>query len=70
MTKTTQHHIQEGQKVIPFPAGEHKAAMNRQESMTNTKQKFQKRSTEEAPPWNSHKNIFTGELKLVKWLFC
>ena len=33
------HHIQENQEVSPFPAGDHKAAMNRQESMTNTKHK-------------------------------
>ena len=26
----------EGQEVITFPAGDHKAAMNRRESMTNT----------------------------------
>ena len=30
------HHIQEGQEVSPFPAGDHKAARNRQNSMTNT----------------------------------
>ena len=36
---TRKHHIQEGQEVSPFPAGDHKAAMNRQESMTNTKRK-------------------------------
>ena len=28
------HHIQESQEASPFPAGGHKAAMNRQESMT------------------------------------
>ena len=33
------HHTQENQEVSPFPAGDHKAAMNRQESMTNTKNK-------------------------------
>ena len=31
------HNIQELQDASPFPAGDHKAAMNRQESMTNTK---------------------------------
>ena len=36
--KTQKYHTQEHQKVSPFPAGDHKAAMNRQESMTNTKQ--------------------------------
>ena len=36
---TRKHHIQESQEVIPFPAGDHKAAMNRQDSMTDTKHK-------------------------------
>ena len=27
---TKKHHIQESQEVSPFPAGDHKAAMNRQ----------------------------------------
>ena len=31
------HHLQESQEDSPFPEGDHKAAMNRQESMTNTK---------------------------------
>ena len=31
--------IQESQDVSPFPAGDHKTAMNREESMTNTKHK-------------------------------
>ena len=29
------HHIQEIQEVSPFPAGGHKAARNRQDSMTD-----------------------------------
>ena len=33
---TLKHHTQE---VNPFPAGDHKATMNRQENMTNTKHK-------------------------------
>ena len=32
---TIKHHIQESQEVSPFPAGDHKAEMNRKESMTN-----------------------------------
>ena len=36
-THTKKHHTQDNQDVSPFPAGDHKAAMNRQESMTNTK---------------------------------
>ena len=34
---TRKHHIQESQEVSPFPAGDHKAAMNRQDCMTDTK---------------------------------
>ena len=41
-THKTQKHIQESQEVSLFPAGDHKAAINRQESMTNTKHKYQK----------------------------
>ena len=33
---TRRHHIQENQEVSPFPADDHKAEMNRQESMTDT----------------------------------
>ena len=36
---TRKHHIQESQEVSLFPAGDHRAAVNRQESMTNTKHK-------------------------------
>ena len=43
-TNTRKYHIQESQEVSPFPAGGHKAAMNIQESMTNTKL-IHKRST-------------------------
>ena len=31
---TIKHHSQESQEVSPFPAGDHKVTMNRQESMT------------------------------------
>ena len=33
---TRKHHIHESQEASPFPAGDHKAAMIRQESITNT----------------------------------
>ena len=33
------HHIQDSQEAIPFPAGGHKAAMDRQDSMKETKHK-------------------------------
>ena len=36
---TIRHHIQESQDISPFPAGDHKAAMNIQENMINTKHK-------------------------------
>ena len=39
---TSKHHTQESQEASPFPAGDNMAAMNRQESMTNTKHKSQK----------------------------
>ena len=55
---TIKHHIQESQEVSPFPAGDHKAAMNRQENITNTKHKQQKWSTKEAPPWNGQLKYF------------
>ena len=39
---TGKHHIQKGQEVSPFPAGNHKAAMNRHDRMTDTKQNNKK----------------------------
>ena len=36
---TRKHHILEIQKINPFTAGDNKAAMNRQDSMTDTKHK-------------------------------
>ena len=48
MTKTQEkQHIQERQEVSHFPAGDHKAVMNRQDSLTETKYKLQKGSTKE-----------------------
>ena len=44
----------ESKEVSPFPAGDHKAHINRhthRHSKHNTEQK-QKRSTKEVPPWN------------------
>ena len=35
--KTQKHHTQESQEASPFAAGDHKAAMNRQESIAYTK---------------------------------
>ena len=44
---TRKHHKQESQEVSPFSAGDHKAAMKKQESMKNRKHKnmINKRST-------------------------
>ena len=36
---TIKHHIKESHDVSPFPTDDHKAAMNRQDSMTDTKHK-------------------------------
>ena len=45
-------HIREP-KATPFPAGDHKAAINKHDSMTNTKYKITKWiDKKEAPPWN------------------
>ena len=63
---TSKPHVQASQEVSPFPAGDHRTAMHRHESKTNTNHKKQKmihkRST--AFEW-SVKYIFTGELKQV-----
>ena len=49
----------ESQEVSPFPAGDHKAHINRRtlrHSKHKTEQKH-KRSTKEVPPWNGQSNI-------------
>ena len=43
----------ESQEVSPFPAGDHKAHINRHaKEIANTRQKKHERSTKEVPPWN------------------
>ena len=60
------HHIQESQEVSPFPAGDHKAARNRQNSMTNTNPNNKKDPQKKHHPGMvSKKN--TGGLKHVSW---
>ena len=57
----------ESQEVSPFPAGDHKAHINRRtqrHSKHKTEQKH-KRSTKEVPPWNGQLKYFTGGLKPV-----
>ena len=49
---TRKHHTKESQGVSPFPTGDHKAAMNRLDSLTDTKHEQQKGPTKEALPWN------------------
>ena len=52
--KLTADTTNESQEVSPFPAGDHKAHINRRAQRHNkhkTEQKH-KRSTKEAPPWN------------------
>ena len=44
---TRKHHKQESQEVSPFPAGDHKAAMNSQDSVTDT--------TNEKDPQKKHR---------------
>ena len=49
----------ESQEASPFPAGDHKAHINRREqknSKHKTEQKH-KRSTKEEPPWKGQQNI-------------
>ena len=41
--KQKKHRTQEKQEVSPLPAGDDKAAMNRQESMTDNKKETQKK---------------------------
>ena len=49
----------ESQEVSPFPAGDHKAHINRgaQRHCKHKKEQKHKRSTKEAPPWNGQSNI-------------
>ena len=78
--KAQENATNKSQEVSPFSASDHKAAMNRHESIKNTRQKEHKSPTKEVPPWNMiiNKNdpqkkhrlgtvgeIFTGGLKLV-----
>ena len=44
------HHPQESQKVIPFPSGDHKATMNRQENTTNKETQITKMIHKSIPP--------------------
>ena len=55
VTKSELDTTNESQEVSPFPAGDHKAYINRRaqrHSKYKTEKKTYKRSTKEAPPWN------------------
>ena len=60
VTKTQLNITNKNQEVSPFPAGDHKAAMNRRESMKNTRM-IHKRST----VLERSVKYFTGGLKPV-----
>ena len=61
-------HTQEGQEVSPFPVDDHKVAMNRQGSMTDTKHKLLKKDPQKKHRFVTvSKILFTGGLKLVSW---
>ena len=64
---TRAHHIRESKEVSLYTAGDHKAAINRKDSMTDTKNKYQNGSTKKHRVGTVCKNIFTGGLKLVLW---
>ena len=59
MTKSQLDTTNESKEVSPFPAGDHRAHINRRaqrHSKHKTEQKH-KRSTKEVPPWNGQLNI-------------
>ena len=58
----------ENQEVNPYPAGDHKAQINRRTQRHNKdKTEKHKWSTKEVPPWNGQYKYFTGGLKPVSW---
>ena len=52
LQNTREYNLQESQEVSPFPVGDYKAAINRQDSVAKTNTKNKKKSTKKAPPWN------------------
>ena len=61
---TRSHHIQESQEVSPFPAGYHKAARNRQYSMTKTNTNNKKKYPQKRHRLGTVSKKFTGGLKM------
>ena len=63
---TRKHRIQKGQEVSPFPAGNHKAAMNRHDRMTDTKQNNKKDLQKKHLLGMVNKNIPTGIMQYAE----
>ena len=57
---TRKHNIQESLEVSPFPAGDHKAAGNRQGSITKTSMKHKKTKETETVSKNTGGLIWKG----------
>ena len=64
---TRKHHIQKGQEVSPFPAGNHKAAMNRHDRHKTTNKKIHKRTT--TLEWSIETGFIQGSLSKIQGLF-
>ena len=59
VTRSQLDTTKKSQKVSPFPAGDHKAHLNRR-AQRHSKHKTKtliKRSTKDVPPWNGQENI-------------
>ena len=63
---TSKHYIQESQEVSPFPAGDHKAAMNRQDSMTDKTALQTRTINNKNDPQEKHR-LGTVSKKYVYW---
>ena len=63
---TRKHRIQKGQEVSPFPAGNHKAAMNRHDRTTDTKQNNKKDLQKKHLLGMVNKNIPTGIMQYAE----
>ena len=64
---TWKHNTQESQEVSSFPEGDHKDAMYRQDSMTDTKRNNKKDPQKKHRLGMVSNYIITGGLKLVLW---
>ena len=57
VTNSQLYTTNESQEVRPFPAGDHKAQINRCAQKHNKHKTDKKKSTKEVPPWNGQLNI-------------